>query len=140
VNNIEFITCVIAPDDGYGWTRHLGGEHGARPGVASSATQELLLLRSKRTASHVAFVEHVLGNSVWQSFKPPLCFSLATAQNACCFLFRWSGRVFHHLSVIETDRKDCAGSSVRATPLPLPTPEGFANYKFTMFQKVTYVP
>jgi len=31
-------------------------------------------------------------------------------------------------------RKDCACSNVRATPLSLPTPEGLANYKFTMFQ------
>jgi hypothetical protein len=33
VNNIEFITCVIAPDDGYGWARHLVEEYRGRPAV-----------------------------------------------------------------------------------------------------------
>jgi hypothetical protein len=105
-----------------------------------SEPQELLPVRTKRTASHVVLVEHALDNSVRRSFKPPLYFSVATAQNSRCSLFWWSGRVFHYLSVIQTDRKDCACSNVRATPLPVPTPEGLANYKFTMFQKVTYVP
>ena len=38
VNDIGFITCVIAPGDGYGWARHLVDEYRGRLDIAFSAT------------------------------------------------------------------------------------------------------